>query len=85
MKFLFVFLTLISSAFLSFSQDDEDAFQTVKGKIIDKDSKTPLWGAAVIIVGTEPLLGNVTDSSGYFKINDVPVGRQTIKVSYMGY
>ena len=85
MKFIFVLLLLTSSAFLSFSQDDEDAFQTVKGKIVDKDSKTPLWGAAVIIIGTEPLLGNVTDSSGYFKINDVPVGRQTIKVSYMGY
>jgi hypothetical protein len=65
--------------------EDEDAYQTVKGKVTDKDSKTPLWGAGVIIVGSDPLLGGVTDSSGYFKIEKVPVGRQTIKVSFIGY
>jgi len=87
MKFFIVLFIFSFTSIIAFSQEqeDEDAFQTVKGKVVDKDSKTPLWGAAIVIVGSDPLLGNVTDSSGYFKINDVPVGRHNIKVSYMGY
>ena len=42
-------------------------------------------GVIVTIVGTQPLLGGITDSSGYFKIEKVPVGRQTLKATYLGY
>jgi hypothetical protein len=85
--FIVAFSLFSLSAFVAFSQEqeDEDAFQTVKGKVEDKDSKSPLWGAYVVIEGTNPLVGSATDSSGYFKIQHVPVGRQTIKVSYIGY
>ena len=69
----------------AFTQEEEGAFQAVKGKIIDKDSKSPLFGAVIIIVGSKPLLGNVSDSAGYFNIPNVPVGRQNVKVSYIGY
>ncbi len=85
MKFSLLLFVFVFSSFISFSQEEEDAFQTVKGKVEDKDSRTPLWGAYVVIVGSEPLLGSATDSSGYFKIEKVPVGRLTLKVSYVGY
>jgi len=78
--FNFIFFTAIV-----FSQEHEDIFQTVKGRVVDKDSKTPLWGATVIISGYNPTLGAVTDSTGYFNIRNVPVGRQTIRVSYIGF
>ncbi len=81
---LFFLLFACCSSYIT-AQDDDDAFQTVKGKVEDKDSKTPLWGAYVIIVGTDPVLGSATDSSGYFKIEKVPVGRISVKVSYIGY
>lgn len=59
--------------------------QTVRGTIADKISETPLPGAAVVLLGTDPLIGTTTDLDGNFKLTNVPVGKQNIKVSYMGY
>jgi hypothetical protein len=83
-KFLFLLFLLCSLSFC-FSQDNDDAFQTLKGRVIDKDSKAPLWNASIIIVDSKPFQGTVTDSAGYFKIKNVAVGRVSIKVSYLGY
>ena len=83
---LFVLSFIFISSYAQTQEDqDEDAFQTVKGKVIDKDSKTPLWGASVIVVDSTKFMGAITDSSGYFKIEKVPVGRQTLKIKYVGY
>ncbi|MFY8035869.1 MAG: carboxypeptidase-like regulatory domain-containing protein, partial [Cyclobacteriaceae bacterium] len=60
--------------------------QTIRGKVIDEVSKTPLIGVNVVIVsdgGT--LLGASSDENGDYRIANVPLGRQTIKVSYIGY
>jgi hypothetical protein len=59
--------------------------QTIRGKVLDDVSKTPLIGVNITIVGIVPILGNATDLDGNFRIEQVPVGRQTIKVSYIGY
>lgn len=59
--------------------------QTVRGKIVDTDSKTPLIGAAVAILGTNPIVGTVTDVNGNFRLKNVPVGRITLQLSYLGY
>jgi hypothetical protein len=59
--------------------------QTVRGTIIDTDSKLPLTGATVIIVGTNPPIGAATDANGNFRIIKVPVGRISLKLSYLGY
>jgi hypothetical protein len=85
MKYAISLLLVLFSVSFSFSQEEDDAFQTLKGKVVDKDSKAPLWGANIIIVDSNPFLGAVTDSNGYFKINNVPVGRVTLKVTYLGY
>jgi CarboxypepD_reg-like domain len=60
--------------------------QTVRGRVIDEVSKTPLIGVNIIVVraGDVPL-GASTDENGDFKISSVPLGRQTIKASYIGY
>lgn len=60
--------------------------QTIRGKVLDEVSKTPLIGVNIIVVGVgETPLGATTDVEGDFKINNVPLGRQTLKVSYVGY
>ena len=43
----------------------------------------PLLGAQVAIRGL--LLGNVSDESGAYFINNVPLGKQTLTVEYLGY
>jgi len=58
--------------------------QVVKGIITDKQSETPLIGATVEWIGTTSK-GTVTNDEGYFRLEDVPVGRQAFKVSYIGY
>jgi hypothetical protein len=59
--------------------------QTITGKVFDEESRNPLFGANVIILEAGPITGVITDESGDFIIEDVPVGRYTILVSYVGY
>ena len=59
--------------------------QTVRGTAFDKDSKQPLIGAIVSVVSETKKLIATTDANGLFKIINVPLGRQTLKVTYLGY
>ena len=59
--------------------------QTVKGYIYDQDTKMPLFGVNVLILGTNPPQGASTDADGYFRIENVNVGRISLRLSYLGY
>lgn len=59
--------------------------QTVRGQVVDAESRMPLIGANVVIIGTDPLQGSATDTEGYFRIEKVPVGRHNLRISYLGY
>ncbi|UXX80357.1 TonB-dependent receptor [Reichenbachiella carrageenanivorans] len=59
--------------------------QTVKGQILDAQAQYPLFGATVGLIGSDPYLGTVADMDGYFKLENVPIGRQTLMVQYLGY
>lgn len=66
-------------------QQDDIIYQTIRGTIVDEATKSPLPGASVIIVGSNPIKGSVTDAYGAFTLKDIPVGRVSLKVSFMGY
>lgn len=69
-----------------FAQENKEVLtQTVRGKAIDVDSKMPMIGANVIIVGSNPILGASCDIDGYFVIENVPVGRVDIQLTAIGY
>ena len=59
--------------------------QVVKGTILDSQSESPLFGANVILVGSDPLIGTTTDPDGKFRIEGVPIGRQAFAIQYIGY
>lgn len=59
--------------------------QTIRGEIVDKVTGSPLPGATVVIAGTQPLKGTTTDSEGNFRLENVPVGRTSLQISFMGY
>jgi hypothetical protein len=63
----------------------QDITQTIKGKVVDRESHFPLIGATVIIPGTEPLKATISDMEGNFRLHGVPVGRYTIQINYVGY
>lgn len=58
--------------------------QTIRGKILDEVTQTPLIGVTVIVDGNTSL-GSTTDENGDYRIEKVPVGRQNLKVTYIGY
>jgi hypothetical protein len=57
----------------------------IKGKIIDKQSELSLPGAAIELLNSKTLIGATTDLDGYFTLKKVPIGRQVIKISFIGY
>lgn len=59
--------------------------QTLRGKIVDEVSKAPLIGVFIILTTDDKILGNATDTEGNYRIENVPVGRQTLHVTYLGY
>ncbi len=59
--------------------------QTVRGRIIDQDTKMPLFGVNVLVLETNPPQGASTDMDGYFKIENVYVGRVSLRLTCLGY
>ncbi|MEM9930592.1 MAG: TonB-dependent receptor, partial [Bacteroidota bacterium] len=59
--------------------------QTIKGFLTDGQSEMPLIGATVELISVTPAKGTTTDIDGYFTISDVPPGRHTLRLSYLGY
>ena len=53
------------------------------GTVLDKDKRSPLIGANVMIEGTT--FGAATNSKGRFIISGIPEGDHTIIATYMGY
>ena len=58
--------------------------QTIRGIVVDSKTNTPIEYASVCIE-EDPSYGSSTDSLGYFRIRDVPVGRYNILASFTGY
>jgi len=52
---------------------------------MDTDTELPLIGASVLLAGSEPLIGTTTDVQGTFRLENIPVGRITLQLSYLGY
>ncbi len=60
--------------------------QTLKGVIVDKELKYTLSGAsAKVFKDTLLVSGGKTDEKGEFRIENLPVGRYTLRCSYIGY
>lgn len=77
-------LTLVFLSILSISTAQLD--QTVRGQIVDQESKFPLLGVNVIIpLDDGSVIGTSSDLEGNFRIEHVPIGRQRIIFSYLGY
>ena len=74
---LFVFLAVV------ITPSSVSASSKIKGKIIDKDTDTPLPGANIYLENTS--IGTATDFDGEYTIANVPPGSYTLHVKYLGY
>jgi hypothetical protein len=78
MKFLITFSFIIFLSISSFAQT-----ASVRGFINDQETGEPVLFCNVIIEGKT--IGASTDVNGFFNISDVPIGSQTLLVTYIGY
>ncbi|MEC5145043.1 Plug domain-containing protein [Chitinophaga sp. 180180018-2] len=55
----------------------------LKGRVVDMETAQPLPGATVQLEGTSK--GAAADTRGYYELKDVPAGKYTLLVSFIGY
>ena len=63
--------------------EKEQPHGTISGRITDVDTKLPLAGANIMMIGTQ--FGASADTDGNFTITYVPVGSYSAQCSYLGY
>jgi len=85
MKIVKIILIILAISMNTLQVFCQQIKQTVRGTIQDIDSKIALVGASVTISGTNPLIGTATDIDGNFKLENVPLGRITLQISYISY
>ena len=80
-------ITLLSFIIsFSFAENNAAVFtQIVRGTVIDQDSKSPLVGVNVIVTSSDPVVGTTTDTNGNFRLENITIGRISLKFSYLGY
>jgi hypothetical protein len=81
---LFAILTILL-AIEPLVKAEEVLTQTIRGTVTDAFTGQPLVGASVILLGTGNPTGTITDLNGAFRLANVPLGRQSLEVSYVGY
>ena len=79
------FIGLLFISGYSFAQEISGLSQTIRGQVVDKETQTTFPGATIQILNTDPLIGSVEDIDGNFRIENVPVGRVDIQVSFVEY
>ena len=84
MKHLLLGALLLINSLLATAQNNT-LTQTIRGTVVDEQSGNILSGVTVLLEGASASIGSVSDDKGNFKLQQVPVGRQAIRVSIMGY
>ena len=59
--------------------------QTIRGRVTDKATQQPMPGANIIVLDTGLAKGAVTDADGWFKLDNIALGRVSIDISFVGY
>ncbi|WP_266368233.1 TonB-dependent receptor [Tellurirhabdus rosea] len=57
--------------------------QTVRGRVTDKATRLGLPGATVQVAGLPG--GTTANAQGYFRLPDIPVGRHSLRITFVGY
>jgi len=80
-----IVLTIFLFSLFSLTALPQDLSQTIRGQISDLDTRQPLAGAVIRILGTNPAIGAESQADGSFSIEGVKLGRYSVQVSVIGY
>ena len=67
--FLFLFIVIFNYI------KSQDLSQTIRGTIIDKQTQSPLPGAMIQLLNSDPIKACSSDENGKFRLEAVPLGR----------
>ncbi len=59
--------------------------QTLRGKVIDAETQQPIKGAVMRVLNSEPILETSSNEQGEFRLDNVLLGRYSLKISSVGY
>lgn len=76
-------LVVVAAAALSASAMPRGTNGILEGRIIDRQSKEPLIGVNVMVQGTR--YGTMSDSGGFYRVNNIRAGVYEVKFSILGY
>lgn len=87
MKLLLLNFLLLGFVFLiSNDSYSQQLTQTLRGQVVEAESKFPLLGAVVTVLKDSTLLtGTTTDEKGNYRLTGIPVGRVRIRYELIGY
>lgn len=57
----------------------------LKGLVYDEDSRKELSGASIVLLCKGVPMGTISDESGHFMLENIPIGRYDVSISYLGY
>ena len=78
-------LLLLALVLIGTRSSAQQTVQSIKGFVTDRDSRQPLQGATVSILGEEQQFSATSDSAGNFILKNIPTGRRRVQVTYTGY
>ena len=86
-KYTYLFVLMIGVVCLPCTfgdaQDSQGTTRTLEGEVLEKRSRTRVFGVTVQLIGLEKR--GQTDANGQFKFDDVPEGQQTLQFKKIGY
>ncbi len=86
---LLVALVTLSCAEAAAAQDQPDGAGRIAGRVVDAENDEPLQGATVAVrqpsEDSTLVTGTTTDEMGRFTVDDVPLGRYVVRISFVGF
>ncbi len=77
--------TLIAFALLFNQASAQNLTQTIRGNVTDVISQAPLPFSTIVMLNSDPVIGTVADINGTFQLSNIPVGKQNLKITCLGY
>ncbi|WP_317896762.1 TonB-dependent receptor [Aurantibacillus circumpalustris] len=84
-RFNIIFCAIAFLVLVSNKKKAQTVSQTIRGTVVDKISQTPIPGAVIQVLNSNPLQVVSSDMNGDFKLTNVLVGKQSLRIAYLGY
>lgn len=82
-KFLLFFVVVCIAP--GYRAQQQNVTQSLRGMVVDKISQSPVPGAIVLLLNSQNQILSSCDGEGRFQLRNVPIGKQSIKVTFFGY